>query len=926
MPAASNQIGSALFQSLSNKVTDRRIHHSSVADDRSSYLYIASSRILDKSIEFEMLDHKPSMLSQMKNNCIMLLQNGCSKKDMIKKNERLNGESNKISHLPKPKVVLYPPERVQLGWQDKKMSVGSGLDNPGVICYINSTLQALFHIPAFTNWLMNDEQHQKTCQQKTGFQKDCIVCMVCNTFTLSQKHTGSSFKASIITNRLSLICKHLSTYRQEDAHEFLRYLIESMERCYLSVLGHAAKSLDNYSKETTPINQIFGGYIRTEVTCGKCGHISTTFQHFQDLILDIRQSDNVNDALDNYFEKEPLDESYVCERCRRQVAADKKFSIERAPNVLCIQLKRYSVGMGGFSGNKNSKAIQINERLDLSSYQFDHHKFKIDARPLRYHLVSMVIHYGSSLNSGHYTALGLTPSGSYYYFNDSNVYQTNFKNYSTSNDSYIIFYELEPSGNMNNTNIESKTSTVTSTSTCKPSVNGFFSNKSNGVTKPLNGVTKPLNGLNNIKKNIIKDKKSQIYDKWDSNIKMLKQGQQKDKSLTENTWNSNSKTIEPSTNGIKPSLIFNSLVPYIDSDKDNSDDENSSLSGEDNVSSPVILGKVKHSSDQRVPDKKPLVMRPKEDPSGVTTETPPKKCLVLKPPNDDSPINEQEREILPAKKCLVLKPKDEDPLEVKPEPEPIKKCLVRIPKDDSNSNTNKVVFHSTEGKDSEKKNRRRENGILELDVNKPKVRLDHNYNGTKSPTDNKTNGNDSLDDKPWSKLSNGNSHKHSNGTKNWPKFTNDFQTNGNSKPNGNNFKDSMKSRTHLGFGGDVKTWNGEKSFVDREAEQDKMNGVKRSFDDEYNEDFDRGVVKKKKFDSKNHHSKENGSNALQILHNQLNQCSGKMGRSKITWMNRTKNYRQYNNGYRHNGSNGNGGGGYKKPRYNNNRRHWHNQH
>jgi len=83
---------------------------------------------------------------------------------------------------------------------------------------------------------------------------------------------------------LLVICKHLRTYRQEDAHEFLRYLIESMERCYLSVLGHAAKSyvyhinndiniiltlflyysLDNYSKETTPINQIFGGYIRTE--------------------------------------------------------------------------------------------------------------------------------------------------------------------------------------------------------------------------------------------------------------------------------------------------------------------------------------------------------------------------------------------------------------------------------------------------------------------------------------------------------------------------------------------------------------------------------------------------------------------------------------------------------------------------------------
>lgn len=141
MPAASNQIGSALFQSLSNKVSERRTHHSTVTDDCSSYLNLASSRILEKNIEFEMLDHKPSMLSQMKNNCITLLQNGCSKKDMIKKNERTNGDTNKILHLPKPKVVLFPPERVQLGWQDRKMPVGSGLDNSGVICYINSTLQ-----------------------------------------------------------------------------------------------------------------------------------------------------------------------------------------------------------------------------------------------------------------------------------------------------------------------------------------------------------------------------------------------------------------------------------------------------------------------------------------------------------------------------------------------------------------------------------------------------------------------------------------------------------------------------------------------------------------------------------------------------------------------------------------------------------------
>lgn len=77
-------------------------------------------------------------------------------------------------------------------------------------------------------------------------------------------------------------------------------------------------------------------------------------------------------------------------------------------------------------------------------------------------------------------------------------------------------------------------------------------------------------------------------------------------------------------------------------------------------------------------------------------------------------------------------------------------------------------------------------------------------------------------------------------------------------------------------------------------------------------------MKKKKFD-KNHHNnmKDNGFNALQMLHNQLNTFNGKMGRNKITWMNRSKNYRSYNHEYRHNNNSG-----YKKPRYNNNRRHW----
>lgn len=141
MPATSNQINSALFQSLPNKLAERKVPRSAATDDYCSYLYIASSRILNTNIEFEMFDNKSSMLSQIKNNCIMLYN--CNKKEIMKKNEQINGDNHKTSHfLPKPKIVLYSPEQVKLGWQDRKMFVGSGFDNPiGTLCYINAILQ-----------------------------------------------------------------------------------------------------------------------------------------------------------------------------------------------------------------------------------------------------------------------------------------------------------------------------------------------------------------------------------------------------------------------------------------------------------------------------------------------------------------------------------------------------------------------------------------------------------------------------------------------------------------------------------------------------------------------------------------------------------------------------------------------------------------
>ncbi|XP_065084528.1 ubiquitin carboxyl-terminal hydrolase 36 isoform X2 [Ochlerotatus camptorhynchus] len=336
--------------------------------------------------------------------------------------------------LPTPKRVLYPRENVQIGWKatGRKWNTGAGMVNVGNTCYLNSTLQALFHVPAIANWLISDSAHREQCSDNINGQ-GCIICAMAKTLLASQSNQ-SAIKPFLVYSKLRLVCKHLVPGRQEDAHEFLRYLVEAMEKCYLARIKNS-KELDQHSKETTPLNQILGGYLRSEVKCGSCGHVSTTFQHFEDVLLDIRKVSSIDEALKMYFAREHLEEmQYKCEACKRKVAATKQFSLERAPFALCIQLKRFSM-MGG----KINKVLELKNRLDLTPYSS---KSAASSGKLTYKLVSMVTHLGNTQHCGHYTAIGGTESGTYYVFDDSSVRPMSMQHV-TSTNAYILFYEME---------------------------------------------------------------------------------------------------------------------------------------------------------------------------------------------------------------------------------------------------------------------------------------------------------------------------------------------------------------------------------------------------------------------------------------------------------------------------------------------------
>ncbi|XP_012538392.2 ubiquitin carboxyl-terminal hydrolase 36 isoform X2 [Monomorium pharaonis] len=425
---------------------------SKTTDDLSLELMSNASRIMQTEIRYEELKDFQAT-NQVQANCNIFLNLSSSEnlegsKAKESTSYKKKNDASKGPILPEPAVTLYSPKKVHLGWKGT-CPVGAGMYNVGNTCYLNSTLQALFHVPALVNWLLSDPHHNSKCEQNNG-GGECLTCAVAKTLQFSHQKSGGAIKPFYIYNKLKLICRTMVPGQQEDAHEFLRYLLEGMERAYLT--RHKATKLDNYSKETTPINQIFGGYIRTEVKCLQCQHVSTTFQHFQDLLVDIRKANTLDEALNSYFSREQLDNNdYKCEACKRRVPATKQFTLERPPKVLCVQLKRFS-----FLGGKISRHIGFKQTIDMGQYLW--REPGESPKQLTYKLMSMVTHMGPSVNCGHYTAVAQVSSGQYYSFDDSCVRPISLNNVLSTN-AYIMIFEMENySQNQQNVKINGTTS------------------------------------------------------------------------------------------------------------------------------------------------------------------------------------------------------------------------------------------------------------------------------------------------------------------------------------------------------------------------------------------------------------------------------------------------------------------------------------
>lgn len=333
----------------------------------------------------------------------------------------------------------------------KRLDGLHGLVNMGSTCFLSSILQCLIHNSLFVTLSMQ-ALHQKNC-----LVNDPLQCMSCSINFLiaetygSNKMTPNEGLAKIL-NCSWKVKKSLAGYSQQDAHEFLQFLLNQMHNDYK--INEPSHEIDNMKKEDNNPDQqlhlcnciphsIFQGSMKSVISCVECNTQSqTTIDPFMDLSLVIKGKKTLYECLENFHRIEKLhDFNYQCKNCNTSQDANRQLSILKLAPILVIQLKR-------FEHLINSTSVKLNDYIQfpihLNMKKFctkDENSKEEDIPDIIYELSGIVTHMGT-VNEGHYITYSKTTNGQWFQFNDSMVTVVS-EEQMLKEQAYLLFYTVK---------------------------------------------------------------------------------------------------------------------------------------------------------------------------------------------------------------------------------------------------------------------------------------------------------------------------------------------------------------------------------------------------------------------------------------------------------------------------------------------------
>ncbi|XP_075495361.1 ubiquitin carboxyl-terminal hydrolase 15-like [Primulina tabacum] len=325
--------------------------------------------------------------------------------------------------------MLFPYEEFVKCFQLEVLSMSPrGLVNCGNSCYANAVLQCLTSTKPLIIYLHRQSHSRAGCDKAW-----CLMCEL-ERHVMMLQESGYPLSPGKVLMYIRSLNSQIGDGSQEDAHEFLRLIIASLQSICLERLG-GEKAIDPWLQNTTFVQHTFGGLLRSKVKCLRCHHESERRENIMDLTLEIfGRVESLEDALTQFTSSEDLDgdNMYRCGRCASYVRARKQLSIMEAPNILTIVLKRFQEGNYG----KINKCIRFPEMLDMIPFMTG-----TDDIPPLYMLYAVVVHLNKSNSSfsGHYISYVKDLSGNWFKIDDTEVQPVRL-NEVMSEGAYILFY------------------------------------------------------------------------------------------------------------------------------------------------------------------------------------------------------------------------------------------------------------------------------------------------------------------------------------------------------------------------------------------------------------------------------------------------------------------------------------------------------
>jgi ubiquitin C-terminal hydrolase len=273
-----------------------------------------------------------------------------------------------------------------------KPRTAAGFYNPSNYCFMNSALQCLFSVPPFADYFLS-KAYTQDAVKRTPLSE-------------ALSHTAEVYfrgKGVVRPEGLWSLChKKFPGGRQHDLPEFLRYLLEVLEK-ELKRLDSVGTTWDECEKFYNPmLLTTFCGQTVQNVTCMKCKHDSKSYEIFSDIALDLKPS--VKMSMAEYTKAETIDTDYKCENCRKITGIIKETKFLRLPNFLILQIKRFESYP---TPRKADNSISFDELMTV----------ELESGRETLKLIAVAVHSGS-LGGGHYVAYGFRDR-SWYSFNDS---------------------------------------------------------------------------------------------------------------------------------------------------------------------------------------------------------------------------------------------------------------------------------------------------------------------------------------------------------------------------------------------------------------------------------------------------------------------------------------------------------------------------